>query len=62
MSIVWYNGSKKGGAEMAQGKEKTHLTLSPEIKKIGLEDAENWGMSLSAYVSMLIAKNHEKKG
>lgn len=43
-------------------KESTNLTLAPEIKKIGIEDAEDWGMSLSAYVSMLIAKNHEKKG
>jgi hypothetical protein len=63
---VCYNCGKKGGAEMAQGKERkesTNLTLSPEIKKIGLEDAaKNGGMSLSSYISMLIAKNHNKKG
>ena len=39
-----------------ENKEKTHLTLSPEIKKKGFADAENLGMSFSAYVSMLIAK------
>ena len=50
---------------MAQAKEKkesVNLTLLPEIKKIGLQDAErNGGMSLSSYVSMLIAKNHKKE-
>jgi hypothetical protein len=48
----------KGGAKMAQtkeNKEKTHLTLSPEIKRKGFADADNLGMSFSAYVSMLIA-------
>lgn len=42
-------------------KEKIHLTLAPEIKTIGFEDADKWGMSFSAYVSMLIANSHKKK-
>lgn len=42
-------------------KEPTNITLLPEIKKIALEDAEkNGGMSLSSYISMLIAKQHQK--
>lgn len=44
-----------------ENKEKMHLTLAPEIKKIGSEDAKSWGMSFSAYVSMLIANNHKPK-
>ena len=67
MRIVCYNGGKKGGAEMAQNKEtkekkeSVNITLLPEIKKIALEDAEkNGGMSLSSYISMLIAKQHQK--
>jgi hypothetical protein len=55
----------KGGADMAQNNERikksTNLTLAPEIKKKGLMDADNLGMSFSAYVSMLIA-NYKKKG
>ena len=50
---------------MAQNNERikksTNLTLAPEIKKKGFADAENLGMSFSAYVSMLIA-NYKKKG
>lgn len=48
-------------ARSKERKESTNLTLSPEIKKKGFADAENLGMSFSAYVSMLIA-NYKKKG
>lgn len=48
-------------AQTRENKEKTHLTLAPEIKKKGISDAENLGMSFSAYVSMLIA-NYKRKG
>lgn len=48
-------------AKDKERKEPTNITLLPEIKKIALADAErNGGMSLSSYISMLIAKNHKK--
>ena len=47
-------------AQTRENKEKTHLTLSPEIRKKGFADAENLGMSFSAYVSMLIANYFSK--
>jgi hypothetical protein len=48
-------------AQTKENKEKTHLTLAPEIKKAGLKYAEELGMSFSAFVSMRIA-DYKGKG
>lgn len=44
-----------------ENKERTNLTLSPEIKKAGLQYAEELGVSFSAFVSMRIA-DYKRKG
>ena len=48
-------------ADIKEKKEKIHLTLSPEIKKVGFECANTLGVPFSSFVSMLIAdykRNH----
>ena len=44
-----------------ENKERTNLTLSPEIKKAGLRYAEELGISFSAFISMRIA-DYKGKG
>jgi hypothetical protein len=46
---------------MRDNKERTNVTLSPEIKKAGLKYAEELGISLSAFISMRIA-DYKRKG
>lgn len=41
--------------ENKENKERTNLTLAPEIKKKADRCSEELGMSMSAFISMLIA-------